>query len=110
MAPSFAPTQTLTTLGKEFAALVHPEIVAKEAGDLLLTRHEYRVAVREGLVERSSGGARAYLRAFEDVDHLLTMVASFMARMIMKVRFLRSSHAEWPSLGAETFATCIRRS
>lgn len=72
----------LGPLGKEFSALIRPEAVNAEAGDLLLPRHAYRVAALQETVDRATGRVGAYLRAFEDVDELITIVASFMGTQI----------------------------
>ena len=76
--------EDLTTLGKRFADLVQDEEVDRSAGDGLLARFRYRMAVLEEVVADSSGPSLEYLRSFEEVDQLVTVVASFIQRLIIE--------------------------
>jgi hypothetical protein len=75
--------EELTALGKRYAEMVRDEEVDRLAGDGLFARFEYRMAVLEEVVADSSGLSLEYLRSFEEVDQLITVVASFIQRLII---------------------------
>jgi hypothetical protein len=81
---SEADVRALRQLAKEFRVLVRDDVVEEAAGALSLTRFQYRTAVLEEIVQRSDKVAATYLRAFEDLNELLTVVAAFMETLIAR--------------------------
>ncbi len=73
----------LSQLSKDFRAAVADDIVDREAGDLILARYRYRIAVLEEHVASASGRTLDYLRAFEEVDELITFVAGLMQTVLI---------------------------
>lgn len=75
--------EQLGDLGKTFAKAVSLEEVRRHSGDGLLAHYQYRLAVLEETLATSSGAAAEYLNAFEEVDQLITIVASYMQKLIV---------------------------
>jgi hypothetical protein len=78
-----ADRESLSQLGKAFSALVRPDVVEREAGDLLIARHQFRRRQLEHVVTETRGRVREYLDAFEDVDLLITILASFIGTFVV---------------------------
>lgn len=72
----------LRGMGDEFSTLASPDGIEQQAGPHLLAQFNCREAILDECMQRSTGGIRAYLEAFEAIDLLLTMVASFMGTII----------------------------
>jgi hypothetical protein len=75
---------TLAELGRRFAEAVEEDAVFEHAGDRVMAQYEYRMAVLEEHVASAAGSVLAYLRAFEDVDQLISIVAAFLQTVIVR--------------------------
>jgi hypothetical protein len=79
-----ADRQELTELGRRFGELVAGEVVDMEGGEFVIARHQYRMAVLEEVVASASERVLEYFRAFEEVDQLISVLASFMQTLIIR--------------------------
>lgn len=89
---------TLSELGARFSAAVTEDAVVQHAGSRLMAQYEYRMAVLHEQVASSSERVLRYLRAFEAVDELITVVAAFMQTLIVSEQLV-SVHPERIDLG-----------
>jgi hypothetical protein len=80
-APDLAELKSVSTA---FRDSVRPDRVAEAAGGLLLAGYEFRAAALRECVDRTTGSVREYLDAFEQVDELITVVASVAATVALK--------------------------
>lgn len=78
----------LTDVGNRFADAVADDVVVQQAGNRLFAQFEYRMAVLEDHVRSTSGAVLDYLRAFEEVDQLISIVAAYMQTLIVNERLL----------------------
>jgi hypothetical protein len=81
---SDADRAALTEVGKRFAGQVTKDAVVGHAGSRLKAQYDYRMAVLEEHVRSTSGAVLRYLRAFEKVDELISIVAAFMQTIIVR--------------------------
>lgn len=79
----------LSDLNKEFRARTLEEVVHAESGELMIANYRYRRAVLTEMVGSCEGRVLEYLRSFEEVDELITLIATTIEVVIMESKLTR---------------------
>jgi cell fate (sporulation/competence/biofilm development) regulator YmcA (YheA/YmcA/DUF963 family) len=79
----------LSDLNKEFRARTREEVVDAESGELMMANYQYRQAVLAEMVGSCEGRVLEYLRSFEEVDELITLIATTIEAVIMESKLTR---------------------
>lgn len=79
----------LSEVSKGFRERTLEDVVEAESGDLMMANYQYRQAVLAEMVGSCEGRVLEYLRSFEEVDELITLIATTMEVVIMESRLTR---------------------
>jgi hypothetical protein len=81
--------QRLSDLNRDFRARTVEEVVDAESGELMMANYQYRQAVLAEMVGSCEGRVLEYLRSFEEVDELITLIATTIEVVIMQSELTR---------------------